>query len=119
MTPDTTLASINRVVDEVGENIVLARPASPTTPGIYSASLSLRVFVRPERIAGAIGNVQVIASPRDLATWDVQTGGVAGDPMVPHTTDKLIIQGRRRDIKAVRPIYLDGVLVRVEMEATP
>lgn len=117
MTPSTVIGRLNRALRRFGEDVQLQRPASPTTPATFAATADCRGFVRSE---AQVGIVRVILSPTDLIEtgWPGATGAAVGDQLVPKKTDKIFVQGRQRTLEAVRPTYMDGVLVRVELDAS-
>ncbi len=117
MTPGTVIGHLDRKISQVGEDVQLQRPAGPVTPTIYAATANCRAFVRSET---QVGIIKVILSPTDLIRegWPGATGQDVGDPLVPKKTDKIFAQGRQRTMEAIRPTYMDGVLVRVELDAS-
>ncbi len=54
---------------------------------------------------------KVIISPSEInaADWP------GGEPNIPQRLDQVIIAGRAKNIEAVNPIYVRGVLVRLEL----
>jgi len=117
MNPTTVIGNLDRIVRRFGENVQLQRPASPTTPTVYAAVANCRAFLRSEAL---VGQAKVILSPTDLIRegWPGASGAEVGDTLVPKKTDKIMAQGRQRTLEAVRPTYMDGILVRVELDVS-
>lgn len=108
MNPD--LAALDRALSRAGETITLRRPLG-TSPITYR-DVQVRAHVRgfnTEDLTGAITQVdsKVIMSPSEItaANW----------PGPPKKGDKVIIDGRTRNVEAVFPIYASNELVRIEM----
>ena len=116
MSPDECIAGLDAAAQEAGEDIVLQRPSAPTTPDVFSIVAPCRARVIP---AKEVGQSTAIMSPTGLiaAGWPGPNPPPIGDPLVPISGhDKLLAVGRQRDIDAVRPTYVSGVLVRLELD---
>lgn len=102
MTPNEAIAMLDRQIAAHGQTITLKRGSA--------AEHGCKAFVRgykPEAIAGLItlADRQVVVSPTGLGTFGVPAGG-----------DRFATNGRQGTVQAdVNPIYIDDVLVRVEM----
>jgi hypothetical protein len=102
MTPADAIQSIDRQIAAHGQVAKLER-AKPAFSG------NIPVFhrgYRPDELSGGIqqGDSTAILSPTNLA--------VAG---VPKRLDKLTVGGRKRNIEAAEPVYMNDVLVRVNL----
>lgn len=123
----SAIARLDASLARRGQDIVLRRTTTPPT------DLSVRANVRPvtpDEVTGGIvaGDLMVVVSPTglDKPSWIAAfalTGGVSQsapfnvDPKLPKKGDLAIINNRRRTIEAVMPIYVNGELVRIELQA--
>lgn len=100
-----------------GENVTLSRRV-----GAANATCECRAFVRlylPEELAGSViqGDSHVILSGTELGASDTWPGTVGpGDQLIPRTGDTIVVAGRTRNVEAAAPIYIAGVLVRIDMQ---
>lgn len=99
------IAKLDRQMAKKGQTAKLER-LSPAAIG------DVRVFFRgyrPEELSGGIqqGDSTAILSPTSLKT--------SGLPGLPAVNWKLTISGRKRNVQAVEPVEMDGVLVRVNL----
>ena len=106
------VAMLDRQVARVGQMITLVR----STP---AATLDVMAFVTTDgarEFMGGImqGDVKIIVSPSVLITapWDA----TATDPRRVLPTDKVIVQGRQRQIIAILPQFFLADLVRLELQ---
>lgn len=116
MTPDQAIGALDRQLRQHGEDVILQRLVLDGAGAQFAANQvdPCRAFVRartPQELQSFPGeppNTQVTLSPTDLAQamW----------PGIPAKDDRLLIQGRANNIEIVSPIYLDGVLVRINVE---
>lgn len=108
-----------------GQDIQLVRITGAALQAKFTATV--RAFVRgykPNELVGSIvqGDSLVTISVTDIerAKWPgaqvVKSPAVTTDPRVPTTNDKTVIAGKTRNIQAATPFYLDGQLVRIEMQ---
>ncbi len=119
MTPE--LAALDRALARAGETVILRRTTG-TTPQV-SFDVECKAMVRgyrPEELVGGITQTDslVILSPTSIerAQWPgAQSPSAFGDVRVPKKGDKVVIQGRTRNVEAVGPIYVRGELVRIEL----
>lgn len=121
MSPDECIAGLDADVADGtnGEDVVLQRPAAPTTPDVFSIIAPCRANVTYFPGITGVGQSTVIMSPTGLiaAGWPGPNARAIGDPLVPIANhDKMLVAGRQRDIDAVRPRYVSGVLVRLELD---
>lgn len=106
-----------------GESVTLQRIVG-TSPNQSTSAAEVGAIVRPygpKELIGGItqGDLLVIVSPTDVkaARWPGgQAGQIVGDASVPKTTDKIVVQGRQRQIVASMPVYLASVLVRMNFQ---
>lgn len=101
MTPADAIQSIDRQIASHGQVAKLERGSG--------FSGDIRVFhrgYRPDELSGGIqqGDSTAIVSPTDL--------GAAG---IPKRLDKLTVGGRKRNIETAEPVYMNDVLVRVNL----
>lgn len=124
MTPEAAIASLDRMIEQNGEEVCLQRITGTVNQATFSATV--RAFVRgyqPQELVGSIvqGDSKVILSPTGIAAaqWPgpqiVRIPPVTTDVRVPTTNDKCVIAGRTRNIQAATPFYLGGQLVRTEL----
>jgi hypothetical protein len=117
MKPARAIAMLDRQLAAHGQTVTLRRPGTP------AVSADLPAFVRgykPQELVGAItqGDSEVTLSPTHIAEsgWPGALAQVDGtDAAVPRKGDKVVIQGRLRNVEAAVPIYLAGTLVRVNL----
>lgn len=122
------IASLDEALSEVGEDVILRRIVG-TGAAAVNVDVTVRASVRRDATATELvgtlsqGEDVVIISPTQITTAQWPGGQPASnathqaDPRVPLVNDTLIIQGRPRKVKQVKPIVIDGELVRIEMVA--
>jgi hypothetical protein len=106
-----------------GSDAELVRVTGTTNQIRFTAAV--RAYARgyfPRELGNEIiqGDTKVIISPTDIerAQWPgAQVLNSVGDNRVPRRGDKIVIQGRERMIMAATPFYIDGELVRLELQA--
>lgn len=119
MTPE--IAALDRAVARTGETIILRRTTG-TNPQTW-IDVELMAVVRgykPVELVGGLAQTDafVALSPTDInrAQWPGgQSPSATGDARVPRKGDRVVMQGRARNVETVAPIYVRGELVRVEM----
>ncbi|WP_371346471.1 hypothetical protein [Ancylobacter sp. IITR112] len=121
MTPTAALVALDRQLRLHGQNATLRRYVG-TGPSRTASDVTVRVRLDaylPEELVGGIiqGDSRAILSPTQIiaASW----GGTpvdGTDGRVPVKTDNLIVAGRARNILAATPFYMDGQLVRIELQ---
>lgn len=109
MTPAAAISMLDRQIRERGQDIALRKNGAA---GDGSADATVRAFVRgyrPEELAGGVQQTdsQVVLSPSAL----VGTVFAAGAKRL----DKILIDGRLRNIEGANPVRLNGVIVRHEL----
>lgn len=121
----TFAANLDMMLDTYGQEITLRRIVGTTNP--INIDCTIRALVRgykPEELAGGViqGDSLVIISGADLdaAQWPggeaVQSPPRQTDARVPRKGDKVIIEGRLRNVEVAEPVYLGtGDLLRVNM----
>ncbi|KFC73200.1 hypothetical protein FG93_01944 [Bosea sp. LC85] len=104
--PAAAISDLDQELGESGQSVTLSRPAGGP------ADLVCQAFVRgykPEQLVGAITQQDslVILSPTALAAvaWPVPEGG-----------DRVKVGAVWKRVQAAGPIYMAGVLVRVELQ---
>lgn len=115
------IASLDAALD--GEQLVTLRrvPAKGVNVDVQIPA-KVRDF-RPEELVGGINqnDSQVIISPTQIRAKQWPGGTAAQSPpydvpqWIPRTNDKLLVQGRLRNITFVNPISAGGDVVRIEM----
>ena len=128
MSPDECIAALDRALDEDGETVRLRRVAGAARNPV-NLDVDCPAFVRSWRLreqplVGTLAQFDFVAtiSPTPIlnAQWPGGTAptaaGLPAPPAwLPRKNDKLIIKGTIRNIEAVDPIAVDGVVVRIEM----
>lgn len=125
MTPDAAIAALDRQLARHGEDIVISRVVKRGGVNV-TVSVTCRAFVRAvsaDEIAGKItvDDMKVIISPTQIiaAGWpgadENIVAGNAVDQRIPKSSDKVLVQGRPREIKAPKPKLLNGEWVRSDM----
>ena len=117
------VAALNRAIARAGQSITITR-TSGSLPNQVTLSLECRAIVRAYRTEQLIGTVtqgdsNVILSPTDIdrAQWPGgQSPTVTTDVRIPKTTDKLVFLGRSCSIIACKPLYIRGVLARIDLQ---
>ncbi|WP_064840542.1 hypothetical protein [Rhizobium sp. N324] len=108
-----------------GEDIVLRRTVG-SGANVINIDVKCRAAVRAvsaDEIVGTITqrDLVVIISPTQIlaAQWPggAYAGGVTSDvdPRIPKETDFALIQGRQRQVRASKPIFVANVWVRTDM----
>ena len=125
MTPAAAISMLDRQLAAHGERVRLQRltlgPAGIQVP----FSVRCRAFVRgfePEELVGGIKQTdsKVILSPTEIMrkAWPGPAIGQqppGQDRRIPVKDDRVFIKGKPRNVDAATGIYLNGVLVRIEM----
>lgn len=103
-TPITAVAELDQALTKAGQDVILV--SLPSTEKTVRASVR---GYRPEELTGVIvqGDREVVISPTGLV------GTVFVDP---ETIEKVVIAGRRTNVEGMEPVYLAGVLVRVNLQ---
>lgn len=117
--------ALDNALRRAGENVVLRRVVGKA-PNASNVDVTVRAAVRSvsgDQIAGTItqNDMTVIVSPTDILAAQWPGGAVDGavvsdvDPRIPRTTDKMIVQGRERQVKLSKPIFVGGVWARTDL----
>lgn len=124
MSPEECIRALDYALAVAGQDILLRRVIGQGT-NVQNIDVPLKALVRsyqPVELIGGIAQTdsKVIMSPTEIARaqWpggEVQSGTVA-DPTLPRRNDKLIVDGRVRNVEVVNPIVMPGgVRVRIEL----
>jgi hypothetical protein len=119
------IAQLDSALADAGEDFVLRRVIGTTNQ--TNVDVTCRGFIRsygPEELTTNIiqGDSRIILSPTQInaASWPGAAPpvefGAAQDPRVPRRGDKAVVQGRVMNIQNTSPIYVDNVLVRIELQ---
>lgn len=125
MTPAAAIAALDRQLAAHGEDIVITRIVKRGGVNV-TESVTCRAFVRSvsaDEIAGKITaeDLKVIISPTQIlaAGWPgTDENIIAGnnvDQRLPKSSDKVVVQGRPREIRAPKPKLLKGIWVRSDL----
>ncbi len=117
--------ALNRALANYGEDVVLRRTVKRSGSNVV-AEVTCRAAVRAvsaEQIVGTItqNSLNIVMSPSEIvaADWpgadDNIIVGSAVDKHLPRTTDKMVVQGKERQVQAAKPIYVNGVWVRTDL----
>jgi len=133
VTPSAAIAQLDRALARNGQDITLQRLTLGPNGQQIAFSVGCRAMVTgyqaSELIAGSgivQGDSHVILSPTEIneAQWPgpsiVAAGGAAPgtDARVPSKSrgDRCVIAGKARAVEAGTPFYIDGELVRIELQ---
>lgn len=125
MTPDDALSSLDRQLASSGEDVILQRLVGSANQVVIPGKV--RAFVRnyePRELVGSViqGDSKVTVSPTDIenARWPgprvVRAVPDATDARIPRKDDRVVIAGKTRTVQAAAPIYLAGVLIRIDLQ---
>lgn len=112
MTPGAAIAQLDRQVAAHGQEVTLRRVV-PNAAAIEATVRGVVRGYRPEQITDGItmGASQVILSPSALIGTPFEA-----EESWPRKNDKVIINGRVRNIEAPDPIKVNDVLVRFNLQ---
>lgn len=125
MTPQDAIDALDDALKAAGEEVVLRRIVG-LLPNIAKVDVKCRAFVRAwrlreEELVSGIDQAVVLVtlSPSEIARakWpggELPVAGVA--PSLPRRLDYVIVKNRLRSIQAVEPLFIAGVLVRIDMQ---
>lgn len=123
MTPAQAIAALDRAISANGEMITLRRTAGSSPQTWVDADVpALCRGYEPEQLIGSItqGDSNIILSPTSLnrAQWPggQPPAGGTSDPRLPRANDKVVMWNRVRNVQAAVPIFMKGVLVRIELQ---
>jgi len=109
MTPAELIADLDKSLARAGETVIVRRYTAPTGDPRPKVEATTKASVRPVRADDLVGNIDqtfsmVITSPTAIvALLPLKKG------------DKVVIQGRERNVEFPRPIFVQDVLVRLEL----
>lgn len=110
----------NMLVSYGSKTVTITRPRNGATVDVL---VGFRQTIATDLSAGGAAyqqDVSIIMSGVEVlnsGTWPGTTpAGFPGDPYVPAKGDKILIDGRSRNVSAAHPIYVNGDLVRVNLE---
>lgn len=120
MTPASALASLDRQLASHGEDVVLQRVTGSNNQVTFSVTVRAMVrAISAEELAAGIAQTDsvVILSPTQIAAaqWPGPSAPPVGDARLPRKGDRVVVQGRLRNVDLVKPIYLGSALVRIEL----
>ena len=119
------IAALDSALQRAGEDCTLRRVAGKS-PNAVNVDVTVRAAVRTvsaDQIAGTVAqnDLNVVISPSQIlaAQWPggLRDGAVQSlaDPRIPRATDFMVIQGRQRQVKAAKPIFVGGAWVRCDL----
>lgn len=119
------IAALDNALQRAGEDVVLRRFAGKA-PNAVNVDVTVRATVRTvsaDQVVGTIvqNDLNVVISPSQIMAgqWPggLRDGAVqsAADPRIPRATDFMVIQGRQRQVRVSKPIFVGGVWVRTDM----
>lgn len=119
------VSQLDRSLAVDGEDFVLRRVIGTTN--LANIDVVCRGCIRgylPHELTTSIiqGDTKIIMSPTQIiaAQWPgglpVISSNAALDHRVPRKNDKVVVQGKPRNIEAASPIYLANELVRIELQ---
>jgi hypothetical protein len=119
------IVALDQALARAGEDVIIRRKAGAGANQV-NVDVKCRAAVRTvsaDQIAGTItqNDMTVIISPTQIlaAQWPggVHDGSVATDvdPRIPRITDHAVLQGKQRQVKTSKPIFVGGVWVRTDL----
>lgn len=125
MSPEECISALDGALASAGEGATLRRVVGQGGSAI-NIDVAVRALVRafrPQELVGGIlqSDSNVTLSPSDInaAQWPGGQSPLAAPfnppAWLPRANDKLIIQGRLRNVTFVKPIEMDGVIVRIDL----
>lgn len=119
------IAALDSNLARAGEDVILRRVVTRSNVKV-TMDVTCRAAVRgvsAEQIVGTIAatDLTVILSPTQIAAanWPGQDDGTPGgstvDQSIPRINDSLVIQGKVRQIKVAKPIFVGGVWCRTDL----
>lgn len=123
MSPSEAIAMLDRFLETDGKDCILRRVYG-TAGNIIVSDVTVRAKVSAYSETELVGGIvqtdsRVIMSPSQItaAQWPggELTSSSVPDPTLPRRNDKLIVDGRVRNVEFVNPADIGGTLVRIEM----
>lgn len=110
MTPDQSIAALDRQLAAHGQKVTLRRYTAPSgTPRPKTDLADTPSFVRAVKADDLVGEVKQTSSKVTLSPTNIMSLW----PL--KTSDKVLIDGTEREIMAVKPIKLADTLVRCDL----
>lgn len=110
MTPAEAIGALDRQLSSHGQKVTVRRYTAPSgTPRPKTELVDVPAFVRAVKKEELVGNIDstfsnVTLSPTNiLSMWPIVKG------------DKLVIEGRERNVEIVKPIKLGDAFVRCDL----
>lgn len=109
-TPAEAIAELDAAIAQAGQTVMLER----LVPNAASVTQPMRAFSRgykPDELANGVqqGDSLVVLSPSQLVGTPFATEMLVAN-------NKIEINGRRRNIQMVDPVYMNDVLVRINLQ---
>jgi hypothetical protein len=109
VTPAQIIADLDAALARRGEIVTVRRYTAPTGDPRPKTDIASRASVRavkPEELAGEIDQTgsKIVLSPTGI-----------GSLLPLRKGDKIVVQGRERNIELPKPIFVDGTLVRIDV----
>jgi hypothetical protein len=119
------IADLDSALAEAGQDVILRRIVGSGT-ALVNIDVKCRASVRTYRLkeeqidAGIATAVQLVTiSPTQINEAQWPGGGLPGQsvsPSIPRRNDKMIIDGRPRNVEAVEPMSVGNQIVRFNLE---
>jgi hypothetical protein len=110
MSPASLIADLDELLEEAGETITLRRLSLGPSGVMIPFDCEVRASIRPVRSEELVSTMdqswsRVVTSPTmiDAAQW----------PLPVKKGDKIVHQGKVRNVEFPQPIYVQGTLVRI------
>lgn len=112
MTPAQIIADLDAALARRGEDVTVRRYTAPSGDPRPKTDIEARASVRavkPEELVGEIDQTssKVVLSPTGLSALLPLRKG-----------DKIVVQGKERNVELPKPIFVDGTLVRIDVMVT-
>jgi hypothetical protein len=111
-TPAAMIARLDDALTRRGEDVTVRRYTAATGNPRPKTDIATRASVRAVRPEQLVGNIDQTASNAALSP----TGLSALLPL--RKGDKVVVDGRERNIEFVKPIRVGGTLVRIDLVVT-
>jgi len=123
MTPQAAIAMLDRQLAKHGADCILRRivgTGANTMPVDVTVRARVDAYAKEELVNDiAETDSKVVMSPTQISAAQWPGGELPSlsvvDPSLPRRNDKLVVDGRVRNIEFVDPVTLAGELVRIEM----
>lgn len=109
MTPAELIADLDRALADAGSEIIIVRRYTSTVEPRTKTDVSVVAAVRPLKANELVGSIdqtasRVVVSPTGLATLLPLKKG-----------DKVVVQGKERNIELPKPLAVQGTVVRIDL----